>query len=221
MGEGRGEAEPILLPQMSEMSDGWEISASWMTWHAVFHQAVRKPTPAARSNTERLVLVEGGEITRGWTASGEIWTRFLICAHSRIWFHRFVFFLPTTVNIFLSLLCAAFPSFTPHVCLNVSRLTVRAECPMHLEDFPMDAHSCPLKFGSCKWSLCMHPHICILCDFNMIWLCKRWTKTFPIRGMAVFEKTADHLNCRMLCHKKAKLGDVNGNPSCLDVTNQP
>ncbi|NXW07571.1 GBRA1 protein, partial [Fregetta grallaria] len=28
------------------------------------------------------------------------------------------------------------------------RLTVRAECPMHLEDFPMDAHACPLKFGS-------------------------------------------------------------------------
>ncbi|CDQ85009.1 unnamed protein product [Oncorhynchus mykiss] len=27
-------------------------------------------------------------------------------------------------------------------------LTVRAECPMHLEDFPMDAHACPLKFGS-------------------------------------------------------------------------
>lgn len=31
------------------------------------------------------------------------------------------------------------------------RLTVQAECPMHLEDFPMDAHSCPLKFGSCKY----------------------------------------------------------------------
>ncbi|MGH0127869.1 UNVERIFIED_CONTAM: hypothetical protein FKN15_018733 [Acipenser sinensis] len=32
--------------------------------------------------------------------------------------------------------------------LYTMRLTVRAECPMHLEDFPMDAHSCPLKFGS-------------------------------------------------------------------------
>lgn len=30
------------------------------------------------------------------------------------------------------------------------RLTVHAECPMHLEDFPMDFHSCPLKFGSCE-----------------------------------------------------------------------
>lgn len=39
--------------------------------------------------------------------------------------------------------------------------------------------------------------------------------------MAVFEKTADHLNCRTLSHQKAKLGDINGNPSCLDVTNQP
>lgn len=24
---------------------------------------------------------------------------------------------------------------------------------MHLEDFPMDAHACPLKFGSCKSNL--------------------------------------------------------------------
>lgn len=38
-------------------------------------------------------------------------------------------------------------------CLSVClRLTVRAECPMHLEDFPMDAHACPLKYGSCKYS---------------------------------------------------------------------
>ncbi|KAB0401293.1 hypothetical protein E2I00_005904, partial [Balaenoptera physalus] len=35
--------------------------------------------------------------------------------------------------------------------LYTMRLTVQAECPMHLEDFPMDAHSCPLKFGSCKY----------------------------------------------------------------------
>nr|XP_036872113.1 gamma-aminobutyric acid receptor subunit alpha-5 [Manis javanica] len=27
-------------------------------------------------------------------------------------------------------------------------LTISAECPMQLEDFPMDAHACPLKFGS-------------------------------------------------------------------------
>ncbi|XP_060740925.1 gamma-aminobutyric acid receptor subunit alpha-2 [Tachysurus vachellii] len=32
--------------------------------------------------------------------------------------------------------------------LYTMRLTVHAECPMHLEDFPMDFHSCPLKFGS-------------------------------------------------------------------------
>uniref|UniRef100_A0A8C4X4G7 Gamma-aminobutyric acid type A receptor subunit alpha2 n=1 Tax=Erpetoichthys calabaricus TaxID=27687 RepID=A0A8C4X4G7_ERPCA len=32
--------------------------------------------------------------------------------------------------------------------LYTMRLTVQAECPMHLEDFPMDTHACPLKFGS-------------------------------------------------------------------------
>lgn len=42
------------------------------------------------------------------------------------------------------------------VCL---RLTVRAECPMHLEDFPMDAHACPLKFGSCKYCVILHASV--------------------------------------------------------------
>lgn len=40
------------------------------------------------------------------------------------------------------ILCSDFPF--------ASRLTISAECPMQLEDFPMDAHACPLKFGSCK-----------------------------------------------------------------------
>lgn len=30
------------------------------------------------------------------------------------------------------------------------RLTVNAECPMMLVDFPMDGHICPLIFGSCQ-----------------------------------------------------------------------
>ncbi|XP_031694550.1 gamma-aminobutyric acid receptor subunit alpha-5-like isoform X2 [Anarrhichthys ocellatus] len=34
--------------------------------------------------------------------------------------------------------------------LYTMRLTISAECPMQLEDFPMDAHACPLKFGSCE-----------------------------------------------------------------------
>lgn len=38
----------------------------------------------------------------------------------------------------------------PCVLLFAFRLTISAECPMQLEDFPMDAHACPLKFGSCE-----------------------------------------------------------------------
>ncbi|XP_035275980.1 gamma-aminobutyric acid receptor subunit alpha-2 isoform X1 [Anguilla anguilla] len=37
--------------------------------------------------------------------------------------------------------------------LYTMRLTVQAECPMHLEDFPMDSHSCPLKFGSYAYTI--------------------------------------------------------------------
>ncbi|XP_072433100.1 gamma-aminobutyric acid receptor subunit alpha-5 isoform X2 [Chiloscyllium punctatum] len=35
--------------------------------------------------------------------------------------------------------------------LYTMRLTISAECPMQLEDFPMDVHACPLKFGSCEY----------------------------------------------------------------------
>lgn len=31
------------------------------------------------------------------------------------------------------------------------RLTISAECPMRLMDFPMDGHACPLRFGSCEY----------------------------------------------------------------------
>ncbi|XP_055412031.1 gamma-aminobutyric acid receptor subunit alpha-5 isoform X2 [Bubalus kerabau] len=37
--------------------------------------------------------------------------------------------------------------------LYTMRLTISAECPMQLEDFPMDAHACPLKFGSCEYTI--------------------------------------------------------------------
>ncbi|XP_073677335.1 gamma-aminobutyric acid receptor subunit alpha-6a isoform X1 [Garra rufa] len=40
------------------------------------------------------------------------------------------------------------------------RLTVSAECPMVLMDFPMDGHTCPLLFGSCKICLSVFTSIC-------------------------------------------------------------
>ncbi|XP_059216611.1 gamma-aminobutyric acid receptor alpha-like isoform X3 [Stomoxys calcitrans] len=36
-----------------------------------------------------------------------------------------------------------------------SRLTIKAGCPMNLEDFPMDIQKCPLKFGSSEYSMLM------------------------------------------------------------------
>lgn len=129
------------------------------------------------------------------------------------------------------MLCAVFPSFIPHVRVNVSRLTVRAECPMHLEDFPMDAHSCPLKFGSCKWSLLMHRHIWILCEFTRARTAANELKPFlwhicdfilvTISGIAFFfllfwKFSLPYLNCSThTALQKTKVGDKNSNYSCL------
>ena len=33
----------------------------------------------------------------------------------------------------------------------IFRLTVKAKCPMMLNNFPMDSQACPLIFGSCKY----------------------------------------------------------------------
>uniref|UniRef100_A0A673BZ34 Gamma-aminobutyric acid (GABA) A receptor, alpha 6a n=1 Tax=Sphaeramia orbicularis TaxID=375764 RepID=A0A673BZ34_9TELE len=38
--------------------------------------------------------------------------------------------------------------------LYTMRLTISAECPMRLMDFPMDGHACPLRFGSCEYCRC-------------------------------------------------------------------
>ena len=32
-----------------------------------------------------------------------------------------------------------------------SRMTVKANCPMRLENFPMDTQNCPLELGSCEY----------------------------------------------------------------------
>ena len=53
--------------------------------------------------------------------------------------------------IILSLTFVLSQAFVKHsVSLCPYRLTISAECPMKLVDFPMDGHACPLKFGSCK-----------------------------------------------------------------------
>lgn len=91
------------------------------------------------------MLLGGG----GWWCRGMFERVFLIRVGGRIRFRRHRVYASAPC-------CCSLPPFTVHVRVLVCRLTVRAECPMHLEDFPMDAHACPLKFGSCKWSL--RPH---------------------------------------------------------------
>lgn len=46
------------------------------------------------------------------------------------------------------------------------RLTIKAGCPMNLEDFPMDIQKCPLKFGSCKFKFHLTSNFFLLIFLN-------------------------------------------------------
>lgn len=63
------------------------------------------------------------------------WELALLLADLCFWFYQHF----PTYHIF---------SLSTTVC---SRLTINADCPMRLVNFPMDGHACPLKFGSCKF----------------------------------------------------------------------
>ena len=47
------------------------------------------------------------------------------------------------------------------------RLTIKASCPMHLENFPMDTQACPLRFGSRKY---------YLLTYLLAWKASSWTE---------------------------------------------
>ncbi|XP_031800929.1 gamma-aminobutyric acid receptor subunit alpha-3 [Sarcophilus harrisii] len=66
--------------------------------------------------------------------------------------------------------------------LYTMRLTIHAECPMHLEDFPMDVHACPLKFGSFS-------RVALVIDYEnglpVAFLCYAFSRSVSEAGMFV------------------------------------
>ena len=49
--------------------------------------------------------------------------------------------------------CVCVLQYLAMLSILVYRLTVKASCPMHLENFPMDTQKCPLRFGSRKYTI--------------------------------------------------------------------
>lgn len=83
----------------------------------------------------------------------QIWSQITFETES-LYFFRFNWSVPADASSFCLTVVISF----------TCRLTIHAECPMHLEDFPMDAHACPLKFGSCKCFIYL-----FLCQYQCDW----------------------------------------------------
>lgn len=74
--------------------------------------------------------------------------------------------ISTCMRVWCLCVCLFGPLLS-HSFLYFNRLTISAECPMKLVDFPMDGHACPLKFGSCKSSMC------VVCEWVSEWIDKK------------------------------------------------
>lgn len=77
--------------------------------------------------------------------NSKLYTRLFLSTTSLLHSH------PHTLWIYTNVISLWLSNSSP--CCN--RLTISAECPMKLVDFPMDGHACPLKFGSCKLCMCV------------------------------------------------------------------
>lgn len=62
------------------------------------------------------------------------------------------------------------------VLILVGRLTIDAECQLKLNNFPMDEHSCPLEFSSCK---CSHIVQSCFSKFVIIYLFLLFSDGYP------------------------------------------
>lgn len=160
--------------------------------------------------------VSEGKIIRDWTVSGEIWTCFLICARSRIWFNCF------------------FPPVSTYSCL-CSVLVFLLSCRTSVWMFPGSRWEqnvpCTLKTSPWMlipvlWSLAAVSGDSVCTDIfgSSVNLtchdCKRWIKTFHVTSLwlyigsnqwnGFFENLAYHhglpyLNFSTLRHKKQNL----------------
>lgn len=94
------------------------------------------PTSSSASCRTGLSFTPWGDFSQ-WTCSFALCCFFFCFV---FWSRSFLLNTRPNQNIYQRLIPA--PAF---------RLTISAECPMSLMDFPMDGHSCPLRFGSCEY----------------------------------------------------------------------
>lgn len=183
MGEGRKRRRPYCCHRWAR----WEMDGRLVRhgWPDMLFFTKLSRNRNLQLGGRRAFRVGGGKIIRGWTVSGEIWTRFLICSRSRI---RFNCSPPPPLSLSTYSCLSSVLVFLPSHCTSIwlspgSRWEQNVPCTLKTSPWMLihvlwslaavSGHSvCANIFGA-SVNLTYHD-------------CKRWIKTCPVISLWLY-----------------------------------